>query len=88
MYVSQMLPKLRFLDSKPLTKAENQSFVALTHTKQLKLWSTKVVDGLSVFQPSSKEGQNFDAKQTFGKLRYCYSGKYSEGNRFITNKDL
>ena len=29
-----------------------------------------------------------DHKGTFGKCRYIYYGKHSEGNRFIVNNDL
>ena len=29
-----------------------------------------------------------DHKGTFGKCRYVYYGKHSEGNRFIVNNDL
>ena len=81
-YVCQILPKLKFLDSQPLLKIQPEDSL------KLELTFTKVTlqksQSLTVYQtpPETK------SKLSFGKLRYKYIGKHSEGNRFIGNKDL
>ena len=93
-------PNLQFLDDKPVTDEElrmcsrmrgNGLFVANQAI-------TKIEFGRNVSSPVFKYS-NRDADpngrfyhrpegSAFGKLKYNYMGKHSEGNRFIKNKDL
>ena len=85
LYVHQILPKLKFLDSEPLMKVteETSTFVLeLTHSK---INLQKSQSAITIYNPKPEPNAT---KLSFGKLRYKYSGKHSEGNRFIGNKDL
>ena len=92
--VVHKIPHLAFLDATPITHEERKEsyhsgHVALTHSIVTKIHH-------DVFRPISRSEDDVDdghsdvkkTKTFFGKLRYGYSGKYSEGNRFITDNDL
>lgn len=97
-YVLYKLPKLNFLDSRPVSSHEKAE--AMRRGKFMK-----------VARPNNKEESNLpsqsmgarrenytplplpgraaeDHKGAYGKCKYRYSGKHSEGNRFIRNNDL
>ncbi|GFR78741.1 leucine-rich repeat-containing protein C10orf11-like protein [Elysia marginata] len=98
-YVLYKLPKLKFLDSSPVLAAEVAEakrvgpFMVVVRPKD-----SDQEDSLSHELPGSpkysplpadmtqEEGK--DHQGTFGKSKYMYYGRHSEGNRFIRNKDL
>ncbi|XP_011307515.1 leucine-rich repeat-containing protein C10orf11-like [Fopius arisanus] len=101
LYVIHILPgSLRFLDSRPVTSIEKRD--ALTRGKFLRTikFSTQTTtntpgdlefDDLVDLNCSPLPKANrspLDHKAAFGKCRYRYSGKNSEGNRYIMNNDL
>lgn len=89
------LAQLKFLDSTPVTKAD------LEEAKRVGPYLT-VVRGTyapetlpeesppsSPYSPLPVLSRSGDEHQgTFGKSKYVYYGKHSEGNRFIRNTDL
>jgi hypothetical protein len=93
-YVLHRLPRLHFLDSSAVTEAERKEAARVGH---LMLPAKAVV---LVAPPSSEENEpQYEAlpqdltapgagHASFGRSRYTYHGKQSEGNRFILNKDL
>ena len=92
LYVLHRLPRLTFLDSTAVTEAERKEAARVGH---LMLPAKAVV----VVPPPADEEPQYEAlpqnltapgagQASFGKSRYTYHGKQSEGNRFILNKDL
>ncbi|XP_053977514.1 leucine-rich melanocyte differentiation-associated protein-like [Hylaeus volcanicus] len=96
-------PSLRFLDSRPVTRQEKmdaESRGKYSRTVKLvpELSSTYVSSTMDEFDdiffnvhytplPTSIRNP-LDHKGAFGKCKHRYSGKNSEGNRFISNSDL
>ncbi|CAH1795341.1 unnamed protein product, partial [Owenia fusiformis] len=97
-YVLYCLPKLKFLDSTPVKCSERVE--AKRIGPFLKVVKPKIDDLID----KSEDTSNTSPSQysplpdtsvdhgkhagTFGKSRYIYYGKHSEGNRFIRNNDL
>lgn len=97
----RMIPKLMFLDSTKVSKedfeseinAKNQLGIMVDKLKSfknvIKELSTEEENVLMICSPlpeSNREpGQH---KTAYGKKRFRYLGKESEGNRFIFNNDL
>lgn len=92
-YVLYRLPRLKFLDSSPVKITEIQK--SHTHGEFYKIAKPAIVQvknseeeliktNLSPL-PMLKTSEN---KTSFGKCKYVYKGKHSEGNRFIRNSDL
>ncbi|XP_034185014.1 leucine-rich melanocyte differentiation-associated protein [Osmia lignaria lignaria] len=96
-------PTLRFLDSRPVTRqekidAERRGKYSRTVKLVPELSSTIVpnpveeIDDIFFnihYTPLPTSIRNpLDHKGAFGKCKYRYSGKNSEGNRFISNNDL
>ena len=92
LYVLSRLPQLHFLDSSSVTDAERKEAARVGH---LMLPAKAVV----VVPPPADDEPQYEAlpqdltapgagHASFGKSRYTYHGKQSEGNRFILNKDL
>lgn len=100
-YVLYHLPNLKFLDSSKIRDWERSE--AKRQGQFMKVVRPKcddTVDGRSnsnypdpvipnKFNPLPKTIRNPDEHSgAYGKCRYRYSGKHSEGNRFICNQDL
>ncbi|XP_060526766.1 leucine-rich melanocyte differentiation-associated protein-like isoform X2 [Cylas formicarius] len=94
-FVLHHLPNLKFLDSKKVSELERREarkrgkYMNVIKPKQMECASSAELHTHSKFNPLPKSlrGPN-DFKGVYGKCRYRYSGKQSEGNRFILNKDL
>jgi len=99
-YVLSCLPKLKFLDSTPVSSIERKEAARVGQYMKPVIFdneeSPAIIkqDGGNVKDnaiytalPSSetKEGLH---KSSYGKCRYVYYGKHSEGNRFIGNGSL
>lgn len=99
LYILYNLPKLKFLDFSPFRESDRQDAakkgpylkVARPSDECFKAnrsnasQETKSPD----FHPLPAElREDPDPKATFGKCRYIYYGRHSEGNRFIRNNDL
>ncbi|CAG9857446.1 unnamed protein product [Phyllotreta striolata] len=98
-YVLSRLPNLRFLDSKKVSgremaeAAHRGKYMKIIKPAAATVQSACFDDFLSTladyFTPLPKTLRNVhDYKGSYGKCQYRYSGKHSEGNRFISNKDL
>ncbi|XP_043252618.1 leucine-rich melanocyte differentiation-associated protein-like [Colletes gigas] len=104
LYAIYVLPtSLRFLDSRPVTRREKidaESRGKYSRTVKLvpELSSKLVSNTIDEFDdilfnvhytplPTSTRDP-LDHKGAFGRCKYRYSGKNSEGNRFISNNDL
>eukprot|EP00128_Syssomonas_multiformis_P011621 Colp12_sorted_trinity150504_noHs@23637 len=103
-YVLWRLPKLRFLDSRPVSSQEvaeakrvgSFARVVKVDVKELEKQSTKQADAAEVFTDSefyytplpSDTAAVGTHRGSIGRSRYVYFGKHSEGNRFIRNRDL
>eukprot|EP00756_Hemistasia_phaeocysticola_P000213 Hpha_TRINITY_DN10146_c0_g1::TRINITY_DN10146_c0_g1_i1::g.131593::m.131593 len=92
-YVIWRMPSLQLLDAAPVTPAERQ--LAKSKGQFMKVARPEVVKSTTENQPShyyAKGGQAAERagehSSYFGKQRRFYSGKYSEGNRFIRDDDL
>lgn len=95
-FVLHKLPNLKFLDSKQVSRVERQE--GLRRGAFLKV----VVPTQEPVTEAAKDNKNRfgytplsqnmtdpgDHHGTFGRSRYVYYGKHSEGNRFIRNSDL
>ncbi|XP_022798230.1 leucine-rich melanocyte differentiation-associated protein-like [Stylophora pistillata] len=95
-YVIYRLPKLTFLDSRPVKKDERDE--AQRVGAHMKIMAPPDEDLTAELQ-ESMVSSNYtplpsnsippgDHKGTFGRCRYVYYGKQSEGNRFIRNNEL
>lgn len=92
-YVLYKLPGLKFLDSSPVKISEIQK--SHTHGEFYKIAKPVIVQVKNCDEqliktnlsplPVLKTSEN---KTSFGKCKYIYKGKHSEGNRFIRNSDL
>ncbi|KAL0268908.1 UNVERIFIED_CONTAM: hypothetical protein PYX00_010689 [Menopon gallinae] len=95
-YVINRLPRLQFLDSTPVTTEEKEEAQRRGHLMRIvKPLNVSARDDRSESSPSMKytplprTGRGIgDHQGAYGKCRYRYSGKHSEGNRFIQNNDL
>ncbi|XP_072050949.1 leucine-rich melanocyte differentiation-associated protein-like [Amphiura filiformis] len=95
-YVIFKLEKLRFLDSRPVKESErNEAKRVGSYMRVVKADETDM--GVPNSSDTSAEKYNplpEDTKDggqhqgTFGRCRYVYYGRHSEGNRFIRNSDL
>uniref|UniRef100_A0A0F8ANN2 Leucine-rich repeat-containing protein n=1 Tax=Larimichthys crocea TaxID=215358 RepID=A0A0F8ANN2_LARCR len=95
-FVLHMLPQLKFLDTRKVTRKEvmeaqaRGAFMKVVKPKSEALPN----EAGSVSQPlsytplprGSRDARNH--KGVFAKCRYVYYGKHSEGNRFIRNDQL
>nr|XP_033339978.1 leucine-rich melanocyte differentiation-associated protein-like [Megalopta genalis] len=104
LYAIYLLPSsLRFLDSRPVTREEKiDAEIRGKYSKTVKFgpelspkFVSNSIDEIDdIFfnihytpLPTSIRDPD-DHKGAFGKCKYRYSGKNSEGNRFISNNDL
>lgn len=92
-YVLYHLPNLKFLDSNSVKVDELKQ--AKSRGKFMNVVSPNKFDGIVDipahfnYTPLPKSLRSpEDYKGAYGKCRYRYSGKHSEGNRFISNNDL
>ncbi|BFZ02952.1 hypothetical protein BsWGS_05991 [Bradybaena similaris] len=98
-YVLYKLPGLKFLDSTPATAAEHTEakrvgpYMLVVRPKDHDF--EQITDSSSGSSPSNQFSplpenatDDTDHQGTFGKSKYIYYGRHSEGNRFIRNKDL
>ena len=95
------LPSLRFLDAQPInmnerTRSFHTGHIALTYLRKNQNLVTKpdieaLIDDYCRETSKSEDQADFAnivPKSAFGRLKFGYSGKHSEGNRFITDLDL
>eukprot|EP01100_Stratorugosa_tubuloviscum_P001850 TRINITY_DN1420_c0_g4_i1.p1 TRINITY_DN1420_c0_g4~~TRINITY_DN1420_c0_g4_i1.p1 ORF type:complete len:245 (-),score=96.08 TRINITY_DN1420_c0_g4_i1:138-872(-) len=92
-YVLSKIPKLRYLDSTPVSEAERKEAARVGHLMVVARpkedqyqRQAKVEDNIKPLPQDVKEGGVSGA--TFGRTRYIYVGKESQGNRFITDSQL
>ncbi|XP_066246658.1 leucine-rich melanocyte differentiation-associated protein-like isoform X1 [Euwallacea similis] len=98
-YVIHRLPQLKFLDANIVKEEERVE--ARNRGMFMNIVSPALLDGsvdvninLNIsgnlkYSPLPKALRSpEDYKGAYGKCRYRYSGKHSEGNRFISNSDL
>ncbi|RZF35323.1 hypothetical protein LSTR_LSTR003763 [Laodelphax striatellus] len=97
-YVLYCLPNLQFLDSRAVTDEEREE--AARRGKFMKIVRPNPnVTRNGRAEESEEDNTNYtplpthsreanDHRGMFGKCRFRYAGKYSEGNRFIVNNDL
>ncbi|KAK4014667.1 leucine-rich melanocyte differentiation-associated protein isoform X1 [Daphnia magna] len=94
-YVIYCLPSLKFLDSTTVTREEREE--AILRGKYLK--TVKPLSLKTQAKPMRQDRKDFVPlppaklnialhKGIYGACRYRYTGKNSEGNRFIRNHDL
>lgn len=92
-YVLSWLPKLTFLDSTPVGAAERRAAeqrgrlmrVATPRQQQDEEDFSPQLEGTPLPKSSRAPGDHLSA---YGRCRFRYSGKQSEGNRYIRNCDL
>ncbi|KAH3871186.1 leucine-rich melanocyte differentiation-associated protein-like [Dreissena polymorpha] len=96
-YVLYQLPTLKFLDSKNVTAedlSEAKRVGPFMHVVKGPIDESTVPEESPPSSPSPytplPEGSRTPDEHlgTFGKSKYVYYGKHSEGNRFIRNNDL
>jgi len=95
-YVLYKVPQLQFLDSRPVN--HNEKVEAALRGQYMKVarpspkynnLAPSPDDHLLKYTPLPKATGNSHAHQgVYGKCRFKYSGKHSEGNRFIRNHEL
>lgn len=96
-YVLYRLPNLTFLDSRPVRSKEREE--AQRVGSYMKIVTPSASEMTSQMLESTEEKSPYsplptdtippgDHKGTFGRCRYIYFGKHSEGNRFIRNDEL
>jgi hypothetical protein len=97
LYVSYKLPQLRFLDSTALKDSERAEsrqkgpylgVVRLPEDVALRDNSLSDHEACEYRPLPQTAGDQLEPKAKFGKCRYIYYGRHSEGNRFIRNNDL
>ncbi|KAL4240482.1 hypothetical protein ACF0H5_001274 [Mactra antiquata] len=89
-------PQLKFLDSTPVTSHDLQEakrvgpFMTVVRGSEKDIpVQDEVPSSPSSYTPlPDSSRQSDDHLGTFGKSKYVYYGKHSEGNRFIRNTDL
>ncbi|XP_038061534.1 leucine-rich melanocyte differentiation-associated protein-like [Patiria miniata] len=97
-YVVHKLPGLRFLDSRQVTQKERKEadrvgsymrVVRVNSDQDLNKSPDSPDSSHHSYGPLPDTIRPSDNHQgTFGKCRYVYYGRHSEGNRFIRNNDL
>lgn len=93
-YVLHHLPNLHFLDSSQVSAVEREE--AVRRGQFMRIMRPKNINPEedtpsqhSVYTPlPSTRRDGGDHQGAYGRCRYRYSGKHSEGNRFIQNSDL
>ncbi|KAL0211934.1 hypothetical protein RCL1_005560 [Eukaryota sp. TZLM3-RCL] len=84
-YVISKLPGLKFLDSSPITEVERQEAIRIGQYLKVSSGPSKKVD--VSFVPPSPE-VDLSVSSNVGVVRFQYTGKNSEGNKFIMNDHL
>ncbi|CAH3143847.1 unnamed protein product [Pocillopora meandrina] len=98
-YVLYRLPKLTFLDSRPVKQDERDEAQRVGAHMKIMAPSDEELISNTADSLESTESLKYtplpsnsitagDHKGTFGRCRYVYYGKQSEGNRFIRNNEL
>ncbi|XP_019644584.1 PREDICTED: leucine-rich repeat-containing protein C10orf11 homolog isoform X1 [Branchiostoma belcheri] len=96
-YVLYRMPRLRFLDARPVSRTElaeaktRGAFMRVARPAQNMehFDDTSGESPPSAYSPLPASSQAEGRHQgTFGRCRYVYHGRHSEGNRFIRNNDL
>ncbi|XP_052126470.1 leucine-rich melanocyte differentiation-associated protein isoform X2 [Frankliniella occidentalis] len=94
-YVIHHLPKLHFLDSRQVNDVERQEaqqrgqFMRIMRPSNTTRTEEETSTQHSIYSPLPNSGRDGgDHQGAYGRCRYRYSGKHSEGNRFIQNSDL
>ncbi|XP_076365645.1 leucine-rich melanocyte differentiation-associated protein-like isoform X1 [Tachypleus tridentatus] len=97
-YVIHKLPKLKFLDStrvrnREIQEAQRIGFLMKVARPEILDWCEEAVENHkgenSGFSPLPKNTPLENSRTcAYGKIRHRYSGKNSEGNRFIRNNEL
>ncbi|KAL3877599.1 hypothetical protein ACJMK2_035295 [Sinanodonta woodiana] len=97
-YVLHRLPSLKFLDSTSVSKEElaeakrTGPFMSVVRATEEEIEGAHDVSGSypgSSFTPLPTNTRQVEEHiGTFGKSKYIYYGRHSEGNRFIRNNDL
>ncbi|KAJ9450261.1 putative U2 small nuclear ribonucleoprotein Aprime [Diplonema papillatum] len=90
LYTLYKIPSLSFLDATPVTPTEREN--AVSKGRYLKIARPAVVVDSEVSAPEANKhleaAQTRKQAPTFGKQRRFYTGKFSEGNRFIRDDAL
>ncbi|XP_022919411.1 leucine-rich melanocyte differentiation-associated protein-like isoform X2 [Onthophagus taurus] len=94
-HVLYHLPKLKFLDSSKVDDSERieasrrGKFMKIVKPKQNELGGDNLSPIISNYTPLPRTIRSpNDHKGMYSKCKYKYTGKHSEGNRFISNNDL
>ncbi|XP_059056670.1 leucine-rich melanocyte differentiation-associated protein-like [Achroia grisella] len=95
-FVIHKLPQLRFLDSRRVSSSEWREAATRGEFMRVRRPPDDVIDTperqLAQTQTLRPLPVDFAAlgkhKGAYGKIHYKYTGKHSEGNRFIVNSDL
>lgn len=103
-FVLYSLPKLKFLDSRPVSDRERTEAARVGQFMKVVTVSGEDMDaelrrqaestaaansGQQQFSPLAQESRDpAQHRGTIGKCKYVYFGRHSEGNRFIRNDDL
>lgn len=97
-FVLYKLPKLRFLDSRAVTKEEVTEAKRIgEYTKVVRYIpddvegiqeATEAIEVEGPYSPLPNSERNGKHYAVFGVSKYVYYGRHSEGNRFIRNHDL
>ncbi|XP_033644462.1 leucine-rich melanocyte differentiation-associated protein-like [Asterias rubens] len=96
-YVIYKLSGLRFLDSRQVSQKEKKEAARVgSYMRVVKVTAepdqakqADSPDGRPPYNPLPEIARETEQHQgTFGKCRYVYYGRHSEGNRFIRNTDL
>ncbi|XP_045212207.1 leucine-rich melanocyte differentiation-associated protein-like [Mercenaria mercenaria] len=89
------LPNLKFLDSTPVTGTDLEEakrvgpfLTVVRGSDEPHTFPEESPPSPSPYSPLPEAGRNDEHQGTFGKSKYVYYGKHSEGNRFIRNTDL
>jgi len=90
--VVKEIPTLKFLDSSPVTAEELQDaekLKSITRRPDPSQYQ-KHAEGFSVPEEKAlpRDDQEVVDKASFGRTKYVYYGRQSEGNRFIIDKNL
>ncbi|XP_053201570.1 leucine-rich melanocyte differentiation-associated protein-like [Panonychus citri] len=94
LFVLSKLPRLKFLDSSVLTKTEKREAARIgSYMKVIRpddeLFNEAQNDcDYLPYSPLPATDDQVIPKGAYGRLKYKYTGKHSEGNRFIRNSHL
>eukprot|EP01061_Rhynchopus_euleeides_P027440 TRINITY_DN44618_c0_g1_i1.p1 TRINITY_DN44618_c0_g1~~TRINITY_DN44618_c0_g1_i1.p1 ORF type:complete len:221 (+),score=84.72 TRINITY_DN44618_c0_g1_i1:271-933(+) len=89
LFIIWRLPSLQFLNASPVTPAEREE--AMKRGKFLRTTPVQVIDKTAPVKAQTHtllEQESRKQQPTFGKQRRFYTGKFSEGNRFICDDAL